>query len=183
MKLNIGAGDVKMEGFHTCDMDPLSKPDFLFDLENDVFPFEDSSVDVVVAHHVLEHLGKGYFHCIQELYRVCKHGAIIDIRVPHYRHDEFFDDPTHQRAITVNGLRLFSKKYNQMAREQNAMASRLADRYKVDFEVVEWDYIPSAKYRKEFEGQPKDVVEKYLKEHNNIIEQIWIKWVVVKDEQ
>jgi len=181
MKINIGSGGVKIDGFVTCDYDALSNPDYLFNLETDVFPFEDNSVEVVVAHHVLEHLGEGYFHCLKELYRVCQHGATIDIRVPHHRHDHFYDDPTHRRPITRGGLLLFSKKHNKLCREQGVASSRLGDYFGVDFEIVDWDYIPSKSYIKEFEGQPRDAVEKYLREHNNIIEDLWIKLVVIKD--
>lgn len=181
MKLNIGAGGVKIDGFVTCDYDPLSEPDYLFNLEHDKFPFEDNTVETVVAHHVFEHLGEGYFHCLKELYRVCKHGAIIDVRVPHHRHDYFFDDPTHRRPITVGGLLLFSKKHNKLCKEQGAASSRLGDYFDVDFEILEWDYVPSSNYREKFVGLPREEVETYLKEHNNIIEELWIRLVVVKD--
>jgi len=183
MKLNIGSGGTKIEGFVTCDYDSLANPDYLFNLETDPFPFENNSVEVVVAHHVFEHLGEGYFHCLKELHRVCKHGATIDVRVPHHRHDYFYDDPTHRRPITVGGLLLFSKKHNRLCKEQGAASSRLGDYFDVDFEILDFDYVPSQLYRNEFEGEPRDKVEKYLKEHNNIIEELWIKLVVVKDDQ
>jgi predicted SAM-dependent methyltransferase len=182
MKLNIGSGGTKIEGFVTCDYDPLAEPDYCFNLETDTFPFEDNSVETVVAHHVLEHLGEGYFHCLKELYRVCKHGAIIDIRVPHHRHDTFHNDPTHRRPITVDGLILFSKKYNKICKQQQAASSRLGDYFDVDFEIANFEYIPSQEYAAEFEGRPKEEVEKYLSQHNNIILEVWIQLVVVKDE-
>lgn len=180
MKINIGSGGIKIDGFQSCDHDPLAEPDHLFDLEKDPFPFESDSVETVVAHHVLEHLGEGYFHCLKELYRVCQHGAQIDIRVPHHRHDYFHNDPTHRRPITVDGLTLFSKKYNRICRAQKAASSRLGDYFDVDFEVVSWDYVPSARYREEFDGKPKEEVEKYLSEHSNIIEEVWIRVAVIK---
>jgi hypothetical protein len=136
-----------------------------------------------VAHHILEHLGPGYFHCLKEIYRVCKHGATIDIRVPHHRHDFFYDDPTHRRPITVGGLLLFSRKHNKLCREQGAASSRLGDYFQVDFEILEYNYMPSQQYRDQFVGEPGDVVEKYLREHNNIIEELHITLVVIKDEQ
>jgi predicted SAM-dependent methyltransferase len=182
MKINIGSGGVKIDGFVTCDYDPLANPDYLINLETDTFPFETNSVEVVVAHHILEHMGEGYFHCLKEIYRVCKPGAQIDIRVPHYRHDYFYDDPTHRRPITVGGLLLFSKKHNKLCREQGAASSRLGDYFDVDFEIVDWDVIPHQKYKKEFEGEPRDKVERYLSEHNNIIEELWIRLVVIKHD-
>jgi hypothetical protein len=180
MKIIIGSGGVTQAGYVTCDYDALANPDYLFNLETDRFPFDDNSVEAVIAHHVLEHLGEGYFHCLQELYRVCCHGAIIDIRVPHHRHDYFYDDPTHRRAITVGGMRLFSKKHNQLCREYGAASSRLGDYYNVDFEIVQHEISPAAYYRDKFVGAPREEVEQYLSEHNNIIEEVWIQLVVVK---
>jgi predicted SAM-dependent methyltransferase len=180
MKINIGSGGTKIDGFVTCDYDKLNNPDYCFNLETDTFPFEDNSVETVVAHHVLEHLGEGYFNCLKELYRVCKHGATIDVRVPHHRHDYYYDDPTHRRPITVGGLRLFSKKHNKLCKEQQAASSRLGDYFEVDFEILEWDYIPSKDYKDQFVGQPREEVEVYLKQHNNIIEELWVKLVVIK---
>ncbi len=181
MKINIGAGDVRIEGFVNCDYDSNSKPDFIFDLEKDIFPFEDNSVETVVAHHVFEHLGEGYFHCLQQLYRVCKHGAIIDIHVPHYRHDTFSADPTHRRPITPIGLQLFSKKFNKLCREQKYASSRLGDFYNVDFEILDYKYIPDDRCKLKFGSFTVEELEDYANEHNNIILEIHIKLIVIKE--
>lgn len=181
MKINIGAGDVKLEGYVTLDYDSATNPDYVVNVEVDRFPFEDSTVETVVAHHILEHLGEGYFHCLQELYRVCKHGAIIDIRVPHHRHESFAADPTHRRPITVMGLKLFSKKFNKYCREEGFASSRLGDYYGVDFELVDYRYIPDEKARQKFQSFSPEQVEDYANEHNNIISEIQVKLLVVKE--
>jgi SAM-dependent methyltransferase len=181
MKLNIGAGDTRYEGFLNCDYDDHCKPDYQFDLEHAVWPFADSTVDQVIAHHVLEHMGEGYFHVMKELYRVCKHGAVIDIRVPHHRHNYFANDPTHRRAITPDGLWLFSKKYNDSCIKQNAAASRLGYYYNVNFEVMDVINVPDTAYIKLFEGKTVVEVEQYMHEHNNIIMEVGIKLVVIKE--
>lgn len=181
MKINIGGGDQKYEGFLNCDYDKNCNPDFCFNLETDKFPFDDNTVEQVIAHHVLEHMGEGYFHCMQELYRVCKHGALIDIRVPHPRHDYFLNDPTHRRPITPDGLALFSKKYNDACIEQKAAASRLGHYFNVDFEVVTVNEIPDPKYLKTFENTKYDEAARYIYEHNGIVMEYHIKLVVVKN--
>ena len=109
MKISIGAGDTIETDYIRIDYDSLTNPDYVLDLERDRLPFEDSTVEAVKAHHILEHLGEGFFHCLQELYRVCKHGARINIRVPHPRHDSFLADPTHRRPITAVTMQMFSK--------------------------------------------------------------------------
>lgn len=181
MNLNLGAGDTRYDGFVNCDYDSLTNPDYCFNMETDIWPFPDSSVERVIAHHVFEHMGEGYFHALQQLYRVCKHGALIDVRVPHHRHDYFINDPTHRRAITVDGLWLFSKKYNESCKKENAAASRLGYYYNVDFEVLDSINIPDPRYIKEFEGKPRVDVEKYMHEHNNIIMEVAIKLVAIKE--
>ena len=180
LKINLGAGGTRIDGFITLDYDPLEKPDHLVNLEKDKFPFEDNSVDTVIAHHIFEHLGEGYFHCLQEIYRVCEPQAIIDIRVPHHNHDFFKDDPTHRRPITPGGLLLFSQKYNKLCREQQAASSRLGDYFQVDFEILTVDKKPSHGYEKAFAGMLREEVEKYLHEHNNIVEELQIRLTVVK---
>jgi hypothetical protein len=181
MKINIGAGSNHYEGFLNCDYDPLSNADYIFDLEHDRYPFEDNTIEAVIAHHVLEHMGEGFFHCMKEVYRICKHGATVDIRTPHHRHDHFLIDPTHRRAITVDGLKLFSKKYNQHCREKEYAASRLGEQFNVDFEVIDFDYIPTDFYRKHLEGKPIEEVELYIRERNNIILETQMKLTVIKE--
>lgn len=181
MKINIGSGYNKIPDFISVDYDILSEPDYCFNIETDTFPFEDNTVDTVIAHHVLEHLGEGYFHCLQELYRVCKHGAFIDIRVPHPRHDSFLADPTHRRPITPMGLQLFSKKFNAVSKRNGYPSSTLGEYYNVDFDILEWHYIPDEKYKQKFLDKSKEFIEEYIKEHNNIITEFHIKLVVNKE--
>ena len=113
MKLNLGCGQNKQAGYVNTDREPAVQPDVVMDLEKFPWPFEDDSVDEVLAFHVLEHVGATpelFIRIMQELYRVCRKGATVRIAVPHLRHDNFFDDPTHVRAITPMTLELFSRK-------------------------------------------------------------------------
>ncbi len=183
MKINIGAGTNKKNDYISIDFDRETNPDFVLDLEKDKLPFDDNSVEAVIAHHVLEHMGEGYFHCLKELYRVCKHGAIIDIRVPHPRHDTYLADPTHRRPITPMGLQLFSKKANKLYKEQNFASSRLGDFYNVDFEILNFNYIPDEQSLITLSNLSESELEEYAKQHNNIILEINIQLIVVKDEQ
>ena len=113
MKINIGGGFKRYEGFLNLDADPLTSPDYLVKLGVDTLPFEDNSVDEVRAYHILEHIGEGFFQLMKEIYRVCKDTAIIDIQVPHHRSEIFYGDPSHVRFVTIDNMRLFSKRYNK----------------------------------------------------------------------
>lgn len=180
-KLNLGCGYNKKEGYVNIDCDVLTHPDIVMDLEKDVFPFEESSVDEVCIYHVLEHIGDGYFHLLQELYRVCCHGAILDIKVPHHFHSIFINDPTHKRPITVEGLRLFSKKYNDYCIVNKKADSALGLRFNIDYELVSFDYIHDSFYDSIITKNTAEQNNRLFRETVNSILETYIKLVVVKE--
>lgn len=180
IKINIGSGTSRFEGFINIDFDKSSNPDYILDLEKDYLPFDNNTVDEVIAHHILEHLGEGYFHCIKELYRVCKNGAIINIEVPHHRSEIFFADSTHKRPITAFGLTLFSKKNNKYFKEQGFANSRLGEYLDVDFELVEHLNILNNDLKDFIKQFPEKDLEKYSEVYGNIIEIVKIKLRVIK---
>lgn len=182
LKLNIGSGYKRLEGFSNIDHDSLTKPDYCFNIENEIWPFENSSVEEVRAHHILEHIGENFFHVIKELYRVCENGAIIDIAVPHPRHDNFFGDPTHRRPITPLMLRQFSNKYCVTHKQIHNSSSGFAPRLQVDFEIIEVRYGIDANYAHMAEENRYQELEELASRFNNVYQDIYIKWMVLKDE-
>lgn len=175
MKINLGAGYKPSPGYVRIDDDPNTNPDVLLNLDHELLelPFDNDSVEEVRAWHVIEHIGSGYFRLLQEIYRVCQHGAIIDIQVPNWSHENFQSDPTHKRPVTVEGLRLFSQKFNRLEIERQGSSSCLGLRYNVDFEIVSFDYIPDPFYR-------NNNLEKLSRECINVIQEIQVKLVVIK---
>ena len=187
MKLNLGCGYRKYEDFTNVDFDPQCEPDVVCDFEHDNLPFEDNSVEEVELRHVLEHLGDGFFHLLQEVYRVCRPGAIVHIVVPHHRHEHFFNDPTHKRPITVEGMRMFSKAFNKYCIEIGDGTSKLGLHYNVDFDLLDQKFIFDGMYQPLIEQvhKTKDPeLEKYIqtliREKNNVINEVEILLVVVK---
>lgn len=143
MKLNIGCGYNKKEGFLNVDQDPLCKPDLVFDLDQTPWPFQDDQFTEILADHSLEHMGQltaTYINIFKEIYRVAKDQAIMVVRVPHPRHDNFVSDPTHCRAITPIGLALFDQMRNIKDFESGGQESKLGLGLHVDFEVVNVGY-------------------------------------------
>ncbi len=150
MKLNLGCGQNRLEGYVNADREPSVEPDVVMDLEEFPWPFEDDSVDEVVANHVLEHVGATanvFIGVMQELYRVCRGGALIRIAVPHPRHDNFLDDPTHVRAITPMTLQMFSKASCAEWKRLGAANSPLALYADVDFELKDVQVVVGDKYK------------------------------------
>lgn len=183
MKLNIGSGYRRVPGFLNVDHDPLVQPDILADLENLNLELPDSSVDYVMAHHVLEHIGEGFFALMKELYRVCKDGAILDIRAPHHRSDVYFMDPTHRRPITIDSMMLFSKKVNKENIRDFNSSSGFGLKCDVDFELVDFKLKPYPKWEKRFESMTNEEINEVADNLNNVFCETYIIMKVVKNEQ
>ena len=119
---------------------------------------------------------------MEEIYRVCKDGAIIDIEVPHHRHENFFGDPTHRRPITVEMLRKFSKKYNNWHIETYNSTVAFGIALNVDFEIIYQDYIVDTDYRELIEKGQFQEIHEMSKRFNNVYSDLRVKLVVIKDE-
>lgn len=192
MKLNLGSGSVRYEGFLNVDDDANVNPDFLIDLEKGVLPFESDSIEEIKAHHILEHIGDGFIPLIQEIYRVLKDKAILDIVVPHHRHEVFYGDPTHKRPITVNGMMLFSKKFCKAVMENKHSNSTLAFKYNVDFDLIsnedKYDdfYIPLLNLvnqriiKNEISQEDLFTYQRLMREANNVVIETHIKMMAIK---
>jgi len=182
MKLNIGSGLKRIDGYLNVDYNPQVNPDFIVDLEKGILPFDNNSVDGIIAHHILEHIGDNFLKLMEEIYRVCKDGAIIDIEVPHHRHENFFGDPTHRRPITVEMLRKFSKKYNNWHIETYNSTVGFGIALNVDFEIIYQDYIVDTDYRELIEKGQFQEIHEMSKRFNNVYSDLRVKLVVIKDE-
>jgi len=185
MKLNLGCGYKRLAGFVNVDVSAECSPDAVVNLEEAPWPWADGSADVVVFNHSLEHLGASarvFQSIIQELYRVCRGGAEVQINVPHPRHDDFIDDPTHVRPITPALLSLFSRKLNAEWQRAGASNSPLANYWNVDFEIRNVEFGLDQAYRAKFASGEISVqqMESISRERNNVVKEIRILMVAVK---
>ena len=144
-KLHLGCGNKLLPNY--INVDKYGSPDILKDLEELPWDWDDDSIEEILMVHVLEHLGQStevYLGIWKELYRICKNNALISITVPHHKHEFFFDDPTHVRAVTPLGLQLFSKKENLRWVQSGAANSTLGIHLDIDFDLIRTDIKPSA---------------------------------------
>lgn len=193
MKINLGSGYKRIDGFLNIDDDPLVEPDFLCNIEKEKLPLEDNSVDEIRAHHILEHIGSGFIGLMQELYRVAKHGAILDIVVPHHFHDNFYSDPTHCRPITVGGMYMFCQKTNKEHIEAYGSSSGMGLKYNVNWEMVWFDFEYDQFYAEMVERMKKKMEDKtithdedfmfrrLMREANNVAVHTLIKMKAIKE--
>ena len=105
LKLNLGGGKQKKEGYINIDIVTLPSVDIVHDLNNGI-PFEDDTVDEVYSQHFLEHL-PDTVKIMEEIYRVCKKDALVRIKVPYFKSIGAFKDPTHVSFFTERTFEYF----------------------------------------------------------------------------
>ena len=138
MKLNLGCGFDKREGWLNVDNFPECAPDRMLDIESVPWNLPTDGFDHVLMKHVLEHVGADFAvfaGVMRELHRVTAPDGIVEIHVPHVRHDTFWSDPTHVRAFTPLTFRMMSKRQNREWIAARANYTMLALVMDVDFEV------------------------------------------------
>lgn len=98
-KLHLGCGSDIRKGY--INVDYLDQPgvDVVCDLNKFPWPFERNSFEVVYTSHTLEHVDD-LIKTMLEIHRVCKNGAKVIIRVPHFSCGVYYRDPTHRRPFS-----------------------------------------------------------------------------------
>lgn len=183
LKLNLGCGNNPIPGY--INVDKFGTPDVLHDLETFPWPWQDNTVEEIRLYNVLEHLGEKleiYFGIIKELYRICISGAKLDIIVPHPRHDDFINDPTHVRIVTPESLLLFSKSRNLEWMKHGNPNSPLGLYLNIDFEIEKSTFFLDPIWLKKI--QNNEIDEAFLNQakrnFNNVAKAIQIILIVKK---
>jgi len=108
LKLDLGCGQRPTEGFQGVDIVAGEGVDFVVDLFQYPWPFEDRSVREVVCSHLVEHIPHyrpeydgvdGIWMFFNELHRICRKAAKVVIHTPYAKADRGFWDPSHTRYI------------------------------------------------------------------------------------
>lgn len=143
--LHLGCGRKKAEDFGypdaeviTLDADPNNEPDIVCTLGKEPIPLPDDSVDLAVAIHVLEHIGRQgetaeWFAFWEDLYRVLKPGGRVEFISPLWSGVWCWADPTHTRALSPQAFVFFSQDHYRIP---NSAISPY--RIKCDFGAVEF---------------------------------------------
>lgn len=107
LKIDIGCGPNKKQGFKGMDIIPFPGVDFVVDLEKGFSFLEDNSVDEYYTAHFLEHIDN--FELVMgEIYRTLKPGGICTVFVPHFSNPYFYSDYTHKRFFGLYSFDYFS---------------------------------------------------------------------------
>ena len=98
IKLDIGCGANKQDGFVGLDVRPLPNVDIVHDILVRPWPLPDECVLVAVAAHLVEHIPPHDFQFVKfmdEVWRVMKPYGQFAIVTPHGMSQGYIQDPTH----------------------------------------------------------------------------------------
>jgi SAM-dependent methyltransferase len=105
--LHVGCGGSKLLGAVGMDVLKLPGVDVVHDLDSMPWPIDASSVDVVYAHSVVEHLSD-IVAFSNEVWRVLRPGGRVIITVPYFRCVDSFTDITHKHFFTSKSFDYFT---------------------------------------------------------------------------
>ena len=144
MKLHLGCGNDYREGYVNCDISPDVKSDKIVNLEKRL-PFKDNSVDEIVVNHVLEHVQKP-IEVLKEIYRICKHGAIIKIRVPYFSSESAFSQIDHYSFFSWTTFDCLEKNHvGHWQGTGNFKIIKKKLKWRKELRIFEWIFGKSAK--------------------------------------
>ncbi len=154
LKLNLGCGYKKKDGFLNVDINPGCEPEVVLDLAKNVWPWPDNSVSQVVADFSLDQMGENASHLqhiFTELYRVCRADAEIFIRGFHPRHDQFLLNPLCVHRLSPDFFHLLSVERNLAQIAQGAHDDCFGLKWSVNFSVTRFKYLISPIFQEAIE--------------------------------
>jgi SAM-dependent methyltransferase len=102
--LDIGCGSAKTPGAVGLDISSDTDADIVHDLDAFPYPIEDSSFDQILLQDVIEHVREP-IRVFEELHRIARPGARIQLRTPHFSSVLAYGDPTHRHSFSTIAIR------------------------------------------------------------------------------
>ena len=108
MKLNLGCGNKRKQGFVGVDFAPCDAADILAD-RTGTLPFTDSSIDEIWLDNVIEHI-QDIPQFMRELHRICRDGGVITLITPHFSSADSWRDLTHVHHLSFFSMDHFQRE-------------------------------------------------------------------------
>jgi ubiquinone/menaquinone biosynthesis C-methylase UbiE len=136
-KLNLGSGENVREGYDNLDIIKGYGANIIWDCNKYPYPIKDNTYDYILASHVFEHLNEPE-RAFNELCRIAKPNAIIDIYVPHFNCEGAFSEPTHIRFFTEKTFQLLCKPDNW--KKENKQIAKIIYIHSLPSSLGRWIY-------------------------------------------
>jgi SAM-dependent methyltransferase len=102
--IDIGCGSSKFPGAVGLDVSGDTDADIVHDLDTFPYPIEDDSFDQLLLQDVIEHVSEP-IRVFEELHRIGRTGARVQVRTPHFSSALAYGDPTHRHYLGVLAMR------------------------------------------------------------------------------
>ncbi|HYB24909.1 MAG TPA: class I SAM-dependent methyltransferase [Solirubrobacteraceae bacterium] len=102
--LDIGCGAAKTPGAVGLDISPDTAADIVHDLDRLPYPIADASFDQILLQDVIEHVSEP-IRVFEELHRIGRPGARVQLRTPHFSSALAYGDPTHRHCFSTIAIR------------------------------------------------------------------------------
>jgi SAM-dependent methyltransferase len=102
--LDIGCGSAKFPGATGLDISADTDADVVHDLDVFPYPIADRSFDQILMQDVIEHVAQP-IRVFEELHRIARPGARIQLRTPHFSSVLAYGDPTHRHYFSTIAIR------------------------------------------------------------------------------
>jgi len=149
MRLNIGSGDQKKEGYKSVDMSDKCNPDYVWDITQFPYPKEWEGCKEVRSDNLFEHIEpKTLIRVINEIHKILMPGGKLWIRVPLLNANPLnihraFTDPTHCNYFTIETFDYWEDKPNQAGLNRWKMFGK-------DYGIIPWKRIMNEEWNKTF---------------------------------
>ena len=111
--LNLGCGNRPLKDATNHDrLKHRPEVAVAWDLNRLPWPWKDGEFDGIHAISVLEHLDIDLLASVNECWRILKPGGTLKCRVPYWRHETCWRDPTHRRGYTMETFDIFDVTTN-----------------------------------------------------------------------
>lgn len=107
-KLNLGCGTVILADYVNLDYYKFPGVDVVWDINKTPFPFKANTFSKIIISHVLEHMDD-VVKTLEEVWRISKPNAIIEIGVPYFSGLNAVKDPTHKHFFAAATFDFFEK--------------------------------------------------------------------------
>jgi SAM-dependent methyltransferase len=102
--LDVGCGSAKTPGSIGLDISPNTGADIVHDLDSLPYPIEHASFDQILLQDVIEHVQEP-IRVFEELHRIARPRARIQLRTPHFSSILAYGDPTHRHYFSTIAIR------------------------------------------------------------------------------
>ena len=176
LKLHIGCGNQRLEGYINCDLFQTIAAERLFDCTKR-WPFPDDSTSTIYCSHTLEHLHdyQGFF---REAHRVLRPNGNLQIRVPYGGHKAAYWDLTHVRPWYGESFCFLQPGYAQAV--GNAQHNDWASHFSIEDVIlrVTAKFIPILRWK-----LGRTMLLPWLQHLQDAVEEMWVLLAPLKTEQ